>query len=128
MPCYLHILGEDFDPSTAPDLLGLKPFAVFRRGDPKSGGGSGFTEVGGIACEVSARKRMLDLVGQATGYLVRHGAALRTMDDLDPIQYRTLAFYISPKEFETLEFQVMIPPLLLRLCAELKLGVSFEVQ
>ena len=128
MPCYLHILGESFDPATAPRLLDLKPFAVYRRGDPNPGGGSGFTEVGGVTCEVSPRQRMIDLVGQATGYLVRHREILKTLEDQDAVQYRTLAFYVSPKEFQTIGSQMMIPSLLIGLCAELRLGVSFEVQ
>jgi hypothetical protein len=128
MPCYLHILGESFDPATAPRLLGLEPFASFRRGDPNPGGGSGFTEVGGVTCEVSPRQRMIDLVGQATGYLVRHREVLETLEDHESIQYRTLAFYIGKNEFQTIGSRMMMPSLLIGLCAELKLGVCFEVQ
>lgn len=126
MPCVLQILGESFDPSTAPELSALKPYATFRRGDPNPNG-SGFTEVGGLTCEVSPRQRFIDLIGQSTTYLVRHHDLLRTLDDIEEVKYRTLTYHIGPKEFKNLESRVMFPPLLLKICAGLNMSVSVLV-
>jgi hypothetical protein len=127
MPCVLQILGETFDPSTIPELATLQPFAEFRRGDPNPSGAPGFTEVGGLTCEVSPRLRMIDLVEQSTAYLVRHQDLLIKLRDVDAVKYRTITFHISPKEFAALESRIMIPPLLLKLCAGVNLGVSLLV-
>jgi hypothetical protein len=127
MACVLQILGESFDPSTAPELLALRPYAAFRRGDPNPSGLPGFTEVGGLSCEVSPRKRMIDLVGHATAYLVRHREVLLKMGDHDAITTRSLSFHITPQEFQTIESRVHFPSLMLRQCAELRLGITFMV-
>jgi len=126
MPCVLQILGESFDPSTAPELSALQPYATFRRGDPNQGY-PGFTEVGGLTCEVSPRQRFIDLIEQSSGYIGRHYDLMKSLDDIEAVKYRTLTFHISPKEFKTLESRVMFPSFLVKLCAELSLSISLLV-
>lgn len=126
MPCVLQILGEAFDPSASPQLMALKPFRTFRRGDPNPGG-SGFTEVGGLTCELTPRQRMIDMIEGSTAYLVRHFDLLLTLDNIETVQYRTLTYQVSPKEFKALESRVMVPSLLVKLCAGLNMSISVLV-
>jgi hypothetical protein len=123
MPCVLHLMGESFDPSTVPELSTLRPYSTYRRGD-KNRVGSGFTEVGGVSCEVSPREQPIEQVEDASYFLMKHQALLRKLVGVEPIRYRTLSFIISAKILGAQDSRMNFPPTLLRLCSEVNVGIG----
>jgi hypothetical protein len=123
MPCVLHLMGESFDPSTVPELATLRPYSTYRRGD-KNRVGSGFTEVGGASCEVSPREQPIEQVEDASYFLTKHHELLKTLVGVEPIRYRTLSFIISARILGAQDSRMNFPPTLLRICAEVNVGIG----
>ncbi len=123
MPCALYLMGESLDPSTVPELATLRPFATYRLGD-KNPVGSGFTEVGGVTCEVSLREQPIEQVEDAAYYLTKNHALLRKLVGVDSIRYRTLSFIISARILGGQDSRMNFPPTLLKLCAEVNVGIG----
>jgi len=124
MPCVLYLMGETFDPASIPELATLRPFSSYRRGDKNPSGKAGFCEVGGVTCSVSTHEQPIDQVEDASYYLTRYQALLRTLKDVEPIRYRTLSFIISARVLGAQESRMNFPPTLLRLCAEVNVGIG----
>ena len=127
----LHVAGEGFDPDDVLPSLSLKPYRVWRRGEPVAANGpraGRVYESGGFSCEVSAAEGLLaDEATDALAFLSEHRSALALLRDCQTVEDMRIDFgYYQRMDDERVVVQCdYLGPDLLRLAGEL--GVGFEL-
>ena len=125
MPCLLHVIGESFDPATLPGLSLLHPYSTYLRGDP-SPSGSRLLEAGGFSCEVSPHLDWSIMVEDSITFLTRHHDLFQDLAQ-QPTTHRSLAFSTGRSDTKLRAGWFSLPPLLLRLCAEVELTINLRI-
>jgi hypothetical protein len=127
----LHVSGEAFDPEGVLPSLSLRPYRVWRRGEPVAAAGpraGRVFESGGFCCEVSAADGLLaDEAADALEFLAEHRSALTSLRDHPAVEDVRIDFgHYQRIDGERVVVQCdYFGPQLLRLAGEL--GVGFEL-
>lgn len=127
----LHVTGDGFDPDDVLPSLSLRPYRVWRRGEPLAATGPRSARVyesGGFCCDVSEAGGILaDQAADALKFLDEHRAALASLRDHPAVDDLRIDFgHYQRIDGERVVVQCdYLGPELLRLAGEL--GVGFEL-
>jgi hypothetical protein len=126
----LHVGGEGFDPDGVLPSLSLRPYRIWRRGEPVAATGpraGRIHESGGFCCEVSAADGLLaDEAADALAFLAEHRSALVSLRDHPAVEDMRIDFgYYQRIDGERVVQCDYLGPELLRRAGEL--GVGFEL-
>lgn len=127
----LHVSGESFDPDGVLPSLSLRPYRVWRRGEPVAATGpraGRVFESGGFCCEVSEADGLLaDETADALAFLAEHRSALASLRDHPAVEDMRIDFgHYQRIDGERVVVQCdYLGPELLRLAGEL--GIGFEL-
>jgi hypothetical protein len=127
----LHVDGKDFDPDSLLPSLALRPYQVYRRGEPIAPTGPRSKqahESGGFSCEVSPADGLLSAeAADALAFLAAHRDDLARLRDHPAVGHMRIDFgYYQRIDGERVMVQCdYLSPELLRLAGEL--GVGFEL-
>jgi CheY-like chemotaxis protein len=129
----LHVRGEHLDPDALLAGLSLQPYSVFRKGDPVSPGSTRNQrqhQFGGFKCDVSQADGVLtEEVADAIVFLTRHFDDLARLRDLPAVEEMWLDFghYLRIDGVRVIGQFDRLPPELLRLAGELRIGIELSL-
>jgi hypothetical protein len=129
----LHVIGEEFDPQSVLPALSLRPYAVFRKGErcfPDNPKSEKRHSTSGFKCEVSSADGNLEEeIRDATEFLKQHHDDLARLRDLPEVDSMCLDFghYLRIDGERCVAQYDYLPPELLRLAGELRMGIELSL-
>ena len=130
--CVLRVSGKDFDPEAFLGTSALKPYAVFKAGEPRIPFGpdgrvhttSGFN----VAVSDAGLAKLTEQISDACVFLERHADELRALSLLEAVEDVTIDFPISLRvgtNSVVAQFDYF-PPALLKAAGNLGIGLELS--
>ena len=120
----LHVNGEEFDPDSLLPSLSLRPYRVYRKGEP-TGRTESFHATGGFSCDIGSDTGLLTVAGEdALEFLSKYQADIALLRDESTVSDVRIDFGYYQRKDVIVQCDYLSPELL-RLAGEL--GVGFEL-
>lgn len=127
--CIFSVSGESFDPG--PFLAGtsLRPYCVWRKGEPRTP--RKMQETGGFSCDVSKHEDEIDgQIRDAIAFLKAHADDIRKLGNVSEVKRKDLDFGNWLRTWDDGTFFAQftrLPPELLRLAGNLDVEIELSV-